>query len=103
MTKRSRRAQAGLGDCRLHAAEQRLALGADARRTCERRCFSSCAWSCCYPEQAEPAAKCMFLAARACELLGDEASKADARRLIAALLQRHPTSKWAALAQESRR
>ena len=97
------RAHAGLGECQLQAAEQRLAAGADATAELRAALLSSMRVVVLYREQAELAAKCMFLAARACELLGDEVSKADARRLIAALLQRHPTSKWAALAQESRR
>jgi hypothetical protein len=97
------RAHAGLGDCQLHAAEQRLASGADATLDLRAALLSFMRVVVLYPEQRELAAKCMFLAAHACELLGDEASKADARRLIAALLQRHPGSKWAALAQESRK
>jgi len=97
------RAHAGLGDCQLHAAEQRIEAGGDAGADLRAALLSFMRVVVLYPEQAEPAAKCMFLAARACELLGDETSAADGRRLIAALLQRHPDSKWAALAQESRK
>ena len=97
------RAHAGLGECQLQAAEQRLAAGDDAAQALRAATLSCMRVVVLYPEQAELAAKCMFLAARACELLGDEVSTADARRLIAALLKRHPTSKWAALAQESRK
>jgi hypothetical protein len=96
------RAHAGLSDCQLHAARQRLDSGADATADLRAALLSAMRVVVLYPEQAELAAKCMFLAARACELLGDEASKADGRRLLAALLQRHPGSKWAALARESR-
>ena len=97
------RAHAGLGDCQLHAAEQRMASGSDAGADLRKALLSYMRVVVLHPEQAELAAKCMFLAARSCDLLGDDASQADGRRLIAALIQRHPTSKWAARAQESRK
>jgi hypothetical protein len=96
-------ANAGLGDCLMQAASEKLESGADASADLRAALLAYMRVVVLHADQSAVAAKCTFLAARACDQLGDGVSKANARRLRAALIQRHPNSAWAAEARNLRR
>jgi hypothetical protein len=92
-----------LADCSLRSAGGKLEAGLDARAELEAAVLSAMRVVVLYDDQLGYAARCTYLAARASELLGDEVSQANARRLWAALAQRFPGSPWAVEARNSRR
>lgn len=96
-------AHAGLGDCLFRAASAKAEAGLDAKADFDAALLSYMRVVVLFGDEASYSARCTLLAARVCDFLSDDVSRANARRLYAAVVQRYPGSPWAAEARNSRK
>lgn len=98
-------AYTGMGDCLFHEAAAK-GSGSDAsKKDLDAALMAYMRVAVNYRDQTRYAPKAMFYAGRSLDLLGegDEAAKANARRLYGAVIQNYPGSEWAREARNFRR
>lgn len=94
-------AYTGMGDCLFHEA---AASNPPSATQLEAALMAYMRVAVNYRDQTRYAPKAMFYAGRSFDLMGDaESSKANARRLYAAVMQNYPGSEWAREASNFRR
>lgn len=96
-------AYTGLGDCLFNSAADKIRTGADASAELQKTLMAYMRVVVRYKDETAYVPKAMFYAGRVFDLLGDEDSARNARRLYTTVIQTYGSTDWAAQARNYRK